>query len=802
MSDFLPSLKVDNLLNLDSSFGDRFTLFLKAYYEWLETTKITITNGSGTFTLGETVRGSTSKATGIVKEVGTGYIRIKRVSTKKVFDINETITGASSSATGTITAIDDNVIRASAEFQNNRTLDKSVDKYVDYLREEIYSSIPKEYYGDKRFVASKFREFYEAKGSEESFRFFFRAIYNEPIELYFPGEDVLRVSDGNFEKTQTIKVSVDSSNPELIFDFLNRTISGEDSEAIGNVVDIKRFFSGGLDIAEFTLKLVSGTFQGGEIVANVDDATQNTTTYGMVTGFTINDGGSGYQVGDAVSISGDGSEAEAFVSSIKESPITAISVDTTGYGYRLNTDAIINNSGTGGTGFAVRVTGLANTYTLGGYTVGEISQATIIDRGENYFRAPTITLEDTTISAIGALSENLITIVDSGNTYAVGDALVFTGGSGSNAAGQVASVVANSDYSNTVTFEDEFELLLEDSYYDKLKLEDWDVEGPIARIELTNFGTGYAANDLPTITVTSANGTSANLVATGIQGQGAVVSVDIANNDTGIGSVRAIEVRDFGINYTTATANLDLSGDGNANITPIVSGLAIRDGSWINDDGKLDYKFIQDSFYYQDFSYVIRSGIVFNVYKDALKRIIHPSGLQPFGEILISSFIDLGVDFDGADIDVLTLEDLTATIVSLITATAIGTTGEIEVEVDVESDAANNALALGDPHQYVIKPYDKNINELDLISNIVADSSNTFSYKIERLIETAMVAQTTPYVVTYENAQAAYPTIFRNIPISEIADDPISTYAFNTLLDTYDNQVTVTSVITTANSTP
>jgi hypothetical protein len=798
-SDFSPSLKVDNLLNLDASFGENLTLFLKAYYEWLETTKITTTNGSGTFVLGETVTGSSTKAYGVVREVGTGFVRIKRTSTK-VFNLLETLTGSTSGATGTISAIDDNVIRASGEFQNSRRLDRSVDDYVDYLREELYSSFPKEYYGDRRFIASKFREFYETKGSESSLRFFFRALYNEPIELYFPGEDVLRVSDGNFEKLQTLKVAT-GTNPEEIFNFLNKTVSGETSDAIGNVVNIQRFFAGGFDIAEFTLKLVSGTFQGGETISNVDDATQNTIIYGMVTGFTINDGGSGYQVGDQIILTGDGSEAEAFVSSIKESPITAISLDATGYGYRLNTDAIINNSGTGGTDFAVRVTGLANTYTLGGYTVGEISEVTIVNRGSGYFSAPTITVIDTTISAIGALSENLITIVDAGNNYAVGDALVISGGSGSNAAGQVASVTANADYSNTVLFEDEFELILDGSYYDKLKTEDWDVEGPIARIELTDFGTGYTVDDLPTITVTSANGTSANLVATNIQGQGAEVTVDIANNEAGIGSIRAIEIRDFGINYTTATANAEASGDGNANVTPIISGLAIRDGAWIDDDGKIDYKFIQDSFYYQDFSYVIRSGIVFGVYKDALRRIVHPAGLQPFGEILISAFINLGVDIAGADIDVLTIEDLTVSIVSLLTETAIGTTGEIEVEVDVESDEVNNVTSLGQ-QQYVVKPYERNINELDLISNVVADTGNTFSYRIERLIETTMTAPASPYVVSYMNPQAAYPTIFRNIPISEIADETISTYAFNTLLDTYANQLTVTSTITTSNSSP
>jgi hypothetical protein len=58
--------------------------------------------------------------------------------------------------------------------------------------------------------------------------------------------------------------------------------------------------------------------------------------YGLITGFTINDGGSGYSVADQITIAGDGSEAEVVVSSISDSPISALKVNTVGHGYRLN----------------------------------------------------------------------------------------------------------------------------------------------------------------------------------------------------------------------------------------------------------------------------------------------------------------------------------------------------------------------------------------------------------------------------------------------------------------------------------
>ena len=639
---FNPSLKIDSFLG-DTFFAEneRFLLFLKAYYEWLQTTKITYTTKTGTFQRDETVTGLTSGSTGTVKQVATGELVILLTSDLP-FEFGETLRGATSNATLVIQTIKDNVVRASGQLLENRTIEHSVDKYVDYLREELYDSIPKEYYGNKRLLALKFKNFFESKSNEQSYRFLFKLLYNEDVEFYYPGEDVLRISDGNFEKTEVVRAVV----TDRIFEFLEKTIRGGTSGVLANVVDIKKFFIGAVEIAEMTLKLVSGTFIAGETIVDIDDATLTTSIYGLITGFTINDGGSGYSVADQITIAGDGSEAEVVVSSISDSPISALKVNTVGHGYQLNTSASINNTGTGGSGLIVRVTGIANSYSVTSgnntYTVGEVSRISVINRGSGYFKSPTITLQDSTIASLGLLSPNLITIANAGSNYGVGNTLIFTGGAGANAAGQVASVTETTSYD--FLFEDGYKMLSEDSYYDIIKNEDWSVTGPIKRIELTNFGTGYTTASLPTITVSSTTGTSANLIPTNIQGKSSTLQVDTANNVAGVGSIRALQIKNFGINYSAANANATLVGDGNANLTPIITGLGIKEGNWINDDGKLDYKYLQDSYFYQDFSYVIKSGIAFVEYVDTVKSVIHPAGLQFFGEILLKNSINVEAD--------------------------------------------------------------------------------------------------------------------------------------------------------------
>lgn len=781
---FKPSFSVDSLLSEElRGDSERFLLFIQAYYEWLQTATIEITDATGTFTRDEILTGGTTGAKAIVKEVKTGAL-VVRMRTERPFDNLETITGGTSGATATLSTITDNVIRKTGQLLNYRDATKTVDKYVEFLKGELYSTLPTDIQANKRFVARKYRDFLQNKGNEESYKFLFRTIYDENIELKYPGEDILRVSDGNFEKTQIIRAVIE--NEDTIFDYLNQTITGQDSEALANVVDIKLINVGSTRVAEMTLKLVSGTFDAGERIEIVGTETTNTAIYGMVTGFTINDGGSGYSVGDTVTItSGEGSEAKATVSSIKSSPINSIVVNTPGYGYRLNTNAVITNTGTGGTGLAVRVTEIANTYTTNGYTVGETATISIVGRGSGYYRAPVITLTDTTISALGLLSENLISIANGGFNYAVGDTLVFTGGAGANAAGKVASVNESSTYD--LLFEDGYRMKADGSYYDIIKNEDWSVTGAIRRLELTNFGSGYTSANLPVITVTSGTGTAANLIATGIQGAGANVTVDIANNTTGIGSIRRIDLTDFGVGYSTANVNLTGVGDGNANVSAVVTGLGIKEGSWINDDGKIDYKILQDSDYYQDFSYVIRSGLEFNLYSNIVKQVIHPAGLQFFGEILITTELDVSPIFTSTVETVTNVNKYITYLVLQGNASVEGSYADLSIEKNIEILIETQTAIYSQLERLI--SLQTLIDVSPIISSTVSIISNVnqLIVYLQSLVNTESLNNFTERQIKIEPSLNMYDGFDLLDPnIVTIGDTPISTYA-NTLISDFQN---------------
>ena len=62
-------------------------------------------------------------------------------------------------------------------------------------------------------------------------------------------------------------------------------------------------------------------------------------------------------------------------------------------------------------------------------------------------------------------------------------------------------------------------------------------------------------------------------------------------------------------------------------------------GNFVGDSGKVsvDTMRVQDSFYYQDYSYVVRIGQSINEWRESVRRSVHPAGWNVFGEVSFAS---------------------------------------------------------------------------------------------------------------------------------------------------------------------
>ena len=83
------------------------------------------------------------------------------------------------------------------------------------------------------------------------------------------------------------------------------------------------------------------------------------------------------------------------------------------------------------------------------------------------------------------------------------------------------------------------------------------------------------------------------------------------------------------------TGNVILKGR-QANINPILGAIASYSGSFVDKNSHVsDIKRIQDSNYWQDYSYVIRANQSSYLWKDIIKKNIHPAGLKLISEVFL-----------------------------------------------------------------------------------------------------------------------------------------------------------------------
>ena len=63
-----------------------------------------------------------------------------------------------------------------------------------------------------------------------------------------------------------------------------------------------------------------------------------------------------------------------------------------------------------------------------------------------------------------------------------------------------------------------------------------------------------------------------------------------------------------------------------------------------------DLNRIQDSYYYQDYSYEVQVGAAFTDYVNELKKSVHPAGFRPFGKVSIANLVSVAVTNTGTGV--------------------------------------------------------------------------------------------------------------------------------------------------------
>ena len=686
------------------------------------------------FTVGETITGSTSKATAQVLVDDFDDNQKLYITSNQRFITGETITGATSLSSATITKYRANPVQNIQQLLEYANVDNTIFDFLDKFRDSFLEGIPNTLANglSKRKLIKNIKDLYSAKGTEKGHKLFFRMLFDDEAELFYPRDNMLRVSESTWSENSFMRVieNTGSNFTELE----NQTITGQSSGASILIEKVTKFTESGTQFAQLQVSLdsLSGTFTIGETVngaSSISDVSMSGTVQELLTGATITSGGQYYEINDTVSVSGGNGQGQLIVKDIGSGSIDEIVIDDVGSGYVVGDSVVFNNSGTNGGGASAEVE-IGGAIALENKTSPDLIETEereqivvhhsvsfdLEDATNNnaYITLNTeaddndnIILEDNSglllseLSAVDYARQQSQPTDLSGEIILESDVIDFSEDAFSfDSTGTTFDVGLGND-SSFKLIQEQFEILdlrLEQTVgtTDNILYEDNTLiqlepntltsgeRGSIRKIKVLQKGGGY--NSLPTLTVSSSSGSNAAIISKSTSGVGAITQFAVQNfgseytsSDT-ITLRKNVLVKDISDTYNTdenideftgqiksidtSQQIIELSGTNvpekgdtitgssstasstveqceSATATVLTGAVGTSVADFQNASGKLseDSMRIQDSYYYQDYSYVVKIGNSIADWRDSIKKATHPAGFQVFGQVTFSSLV-------------------------------------------------------------------------------------------------------------------------------------------------------------------
>ena len=691
--------KITNLINQQVpefvlSDHPKFLEFVKSYYRFMESAEITLENieltdgiqletetaqtnslilnaskldtdrtsldagdkilledsGFGKFQRGETVTGQTSNATATVLSEDLINNRLF-ISAQDKFIQDEVIIGATSTARATISNYRPNPVNNIQDLLNFRDPDKAISNFLTKFRNEFLNTLPEILDGsvDKRKLIKNIKSVYRAKGTARGHEVFFRFLFNLDSEIFYPREQMLRASDGQFDTKKILRAIATVGDTS---DLIGRTITGQTSGATAIIENVFKFQIGANTVSEFILneENITGTFVTSEEIRGTETDESDTFIKATVTGIPdivsiTNDGGL-LSPDDAITLTGGGTGAIIQVDNVGSGGITELLIDDAGSGYAIGDDLTFTNTNTNGGGAIAKVSVVNGGITPENGTTGATSTDHIV-------------LEDETVRGDVYTGNKIVQEAGSGNED-ITDIRIINSGSGYTSL-PTAVVGGTGVGAKVIPYGPEI--------------------GRLLNTKKIETGAGFEASPSPTMSLpstiivkdkTAGNFTDGETI-TGFDSSSTAISAtfvsfDSSNNLLVVKDATGEFLADTTITAASSEVTATVMKNDLATATITVNAVVDTAGTFLNEDGHLSETTmkIQDSLYYQDFSYVIKVGRSINDWRDSFKKTMHTAGFYFTGQVDITSQVNnqirsftgvnSGLEFDpGIDLVINTL---------------------------------------------------------------------------------------------------------------------------------------------------
>jgi len=280
--------------------------------------------------------------------------------------------------------------------------------------------------------------------------------------------------------------------------------------------------------------------------------------------------------------------------------------------------------------------------------------------------------------------------------------------------------------------------------------------GAISGVEVSNFGTGFTTaptatvpvkmlltrntnvESPPDITLATAFSSGDTIIGQESSARGVVTAWDNSRQTltvrTTLGTFQRSEIltRGSGTNYAI------VSEINQGALSTTIGTIGTTAGQFNNDKGKISESLmrIQDSYYYQDFSYVVKVGAAIADWRAEIKKAVHPAGFAMFGEVSISNKVAtlMTVPVTGITSYTPTLASLFEAVLTTVVGRRLGTdeTGtavpqSVPVQYPVNGNTTNEStsitnitttnLAVGHPISGLSLPVGTTISVINVASS-------------------------------------------------------------------------------------
>jgi Ca2+-binding EF-hand superfamily protein len=215
------------------------------------------------------------------------------------------------------------------------------EKYLKIFKEQLLRMFPDNGQIALEYFLKFSKVFYKSKGSEESYKFLFKVLYDSDVEITYPSDYILKSSDGEWVKRNLVKIeNFFDVNENGIIDFqeliVGKTLNGITTNTTAFISDIVSYDA---NMLELHIEMINGNFEIDEVVHIIypDSKYSVSRILPSIGSYKIIDGGIGYLANKALQFKtkGDGFNFSVSIDSVNpiNGQILSLDIKNSGYNY-------------------------------------------------------------------------------------------------------------------------------------------------------------------------------------------------------------------------------------------------------------------------------------------------------------------------------------------------------------------------------------------------------------------------------------------------------------------------------------